>query len=315
MSKFDFIPPGEQAIVQAIVDATIAKQKKEYVPGSLARRDVHSKSHGTVRGRFTVLDNLPASCRVGLFAKPATYDADVRWSNGALGLAPDILPNIRGAGIKIYNVPGAKLLPGEENSLEHDFLLANDRTFFVQRIETMLALSRGEIGAVAKTAPKTLLLLAGAMLKLVKNPLQTSYFSQVPYLLGDRAVKYALIPDRHAPLLAVPRMFDRDYLRHAGEQFLRRQEAGFTFCVQHAFCSDSIEDSTILWRGNLLPVARLTINKIGSVSAIQESDGEALSYNPWRVLAEHEPLGWPGRVRKAVYAADFAWRTSMNLAR
>ena len=45
---------------------------------------------------------------------------------------------------------------------------------------------------------------------------------------------------------------------------------------------------------------------------MEESDGEALSFNPWRTVLELQPLSWAGRVRRAVYAADFKWRTEEN---
>lgn len=51
MIPFVDVPsPGEQEAIQAIVEATLEKQRKNYKPGDTARRDVHTKSHGTVAG-------------------------------------------------------------------------------------------------------------------------------------------------------------------------------------------------------------------------------------------------------------------------
>ncbi len=71
-----------------------------------------------------------------------------------------------------------------------------------------------------------------------------------------------------------------------------------------------IEDPSIKWTGPQFAVAELTI--LHRSEPIRESDGEELSWNPWRVLPDHEPLGWVGRTRKAVYGADFKWRTEEN---
>ncbi|MBX9690141.1 MAG: hypothetical protein K2X27_25745 [Candidatus Obscuribacterales bacterium] len=300
----DPVPAGEAEQVQAIVEAVLTKQKAGHKPGQLARRDVHAKSHGTVAASFRV---LPQACNIGLFSKPASYDALVRFSNGAFGPGGfDILPNVRGLALKLFGVPGPKLLPGDENSTEHDFLFSNDPTFFVRTIEDMLLITQGKIGKLSLGAK---LRIAGS-LKLMSNPLHGSYFSQVPYQLGERACKYALIPQKAPPLVSLPRAYDRDYLRHAVETELRRHEVKYTFAVQLQRSGESIADSTVPWRGALVPVAELVFLKLSR--ALLESDGEALSFNPWRALAEHQPLGWPGRVRKEVYAADFKWRSEQN---
>lgn len=155
-------------------------------------------------------------------------------------------------------------------------------------------------------------MLLRAVLKVVKNPLTTAYFSQTAYQFADgRAVKYALIPERKSSFFCLPNVFDKDYLRHAAAKFVNQRPAVFTLCVQFQTENDPIEDSSVLWRGPLVPVARLVIYQGRNVPLL-ESSGEALSFNPWRTLAEHRPLGWVNRVREAVYRADFNWRTAAN---
>lgn len=312
MVQFNDVPtPGESEAIQAMVQAVLDKQRKEHKPGTLARRDVHAKSHGTVRARFRVLGNIPASCKVGLFAQAAEYDADLRFSNGAFGPSGfDILPNIRGLGIKLYGVSGPKLLPGEERSTEHDFLMANDRAFFVPGIEQMLLLTQGKMKELAGKSPRVLFNILAAMMKLVKNPLCTDYHSQVPYRFGEYACKFALIAQERAPFLSLPNGFDKDYLRHSAEALLRRHDVKFTFGVQFQRQGESLVDSSKAWSGRIVPLAELTVTR--NTRPILESDGEELSFNPWRALAEHEPLSWVGRARRAVYAADFQWRTTEN---
>lgn len=305
-------PPGEDAVIQQIVDATLSKQRKSHQPGQTARRDVHSKSNGLVHGTFRVFADVPSELKVGLFAEAGEYAAVARLSNGALGLAADILPNIRGFALKLSGVHGTKALVGEEQGTEHDFLLANHTTLFASRAEHMLQIATGQFGELLKHSPRVVLSLAASMLKVVKNPLQIAYFSQVAYNLDGRAAKYALIPQARAPFFSLPRVFDKDYLRHGVERLLRNQEVRYTFCVQlqQDPQREPVEDPSIEWRGPLYPVAELVFP--ASAQPIAETDGEALSFNPWRALVEHHPLGWPGRVRKAVYVADFNWRTETN---
>lgn len=315
MIPFVDVPlPGEQDAIQAIVEATLEKQRKTHKPGDTARRDVHTKSHGTVVGKFRVFDNIPASCKIGLFAQAATYDAQLRFSNGAGGTTgSDAIPNIRGAALKLSGVSGRKALVGEETSTEHDFLLANDSGFFVKDIEDMLLLAQGKMKELARRRPSVLWNLLCATMKLVKNPLHTAYYSQVPYQYGDAACHWALLPVARDSFFSLPNFFDRDFLRHAVERTLRKREAKFIFAVQFQRQGDSIADSTKVWKGKFVPLAELVISQ--TRKPVLESDGEALSFNPFRALEVHKPLGWPGRTRAAVYVADFLWRTETNRAR
>ena len=308
------IPNAEQALIEALAADVIAKQEKEHKPGTVARRDVHSKSNGLFKATFRVLDGLPEALRVGLFATPATYDAVIRFSNGALGTAADAFPNIRGCAIKLHGVPGDKALPCDQGCDQHDILLANSRTFFTQTMEQMGMLIRGQMKELFKAHPNVIRMMAAAMLKVVKNPLQTSYFSQVPYGLGDGAAKFVLMPERGSCFFSVPNIFDKDFLRHRAERLLRRKEQVFSFYVQlqRDATSDPIEDSSVAWGGPFVKVATVTVLKVTSTTT--ESDGEELSFHPWRALTAHRPLGWPGRLRRAIYSADFAWRTAQNAA-
>jgi hypothetical protein len=310
------IGPHEAEIIKGIVDRTIAKQEKLHKPGTLARRDLHSKSHGTVKARLRIFGGT-GSGAAGLFAVSQTYDALVRLSNGTAGVGADFSPNVRGFAIKALGVPGLKLLPEVESSTEHDFLLANHPTFFAGDLPTFDQITRlvdaGKMGQVFKSHPREAFKLFAALLKLVKNPLQIEYHSQVAYLCGEgKAVKYALMPHSRASFFSFPNLFDRDYLRHGVESLLKKQEAKFTFCVrfQQDPVTEPVEDPTVPWRGPLVPVGELTIPQTDAV--ILESDGEALLLHPWHALPEHRPLGWPGRVRKDVYTADFNWRRQKN---
>lgn len=306
----------EKKLISEMVDAVIAKQQKEHQPGAVAKRDVHTKSHGTFNATFRIRQDIPESLKVGIFAKKGEYRAQVRFSNGAMSAdSYDALPNVRGVAIKLHGVDGKKVLPGDENSSEHDFLLANDVVFFAPGVEDMHKLVHGEMGALIKQNPRVAALLADAVLKLVKNPLTTDYFSQVPYALGAEgnerlAVKYSLT-GAASSFFSMPNLFDRHYLRHAAVASLNKGPVTMTFSVQVKQAGESIEDSSKPWTGAHIPVAELIFDKVEGMVA--ESAGEKLSFNPVRALPEHEPLGWPGRVRKEVYPADFKWRTEKNL--
>ncbi len=319
----EHIEANEPAIIADIVAGTIGDQQRDHKPGTLARRDVHSKSHGTFDdATFTILPNILIGCQVGLFAKPgAVYPTTVRLSNGAPGVGPDALPNVRGIAIKVRTVPGVKLLLGDEASDCCDFLLANHSVSFHRHLEDYPAIrelmAKGKVGEVLKRFKPEGRLLLKAVLKLVKNPLKVTYFSQTPYQFGaDRVVKYALIPEPRGwftsvvDFFSLPNLFDAAYLRNAAAKTLRQRSMKFTLCVQFQTVDDPIEDPSVEWRSPLVPLATLTIPQ--RLVPLLESSGEALSFNPWRTLFEHRPLGWVNRVREAVYRADFTWRTAQN---
>jgi Catalase len=325
MKPKENVEATEPSIIASIVAGTIADQERDYKPGTLARRDVHSKSHGTFDdATFTILPNILIGCRIGLFAKPgAVYPTTVRLSNGAPGVGPDVLPNVRGIAIKVRTVSGAKLLLGDEAADCCDFLLANHPVSFHRYLddypEIRALMAQGKVGEVLKRFKPEGRLLLKAVLKLVKNPLKIAYFSQTPYQFGaDRVVKYALVPaqrgffSRVLTFFSLPNLFDAAYLRHAAEKTLRQRAAKFTLCVQFQGPDDPIEDPSVEWRSPLVPLAELTIPQ--RQVPLLESAGEQLTFNPWRTLPEHRPLGWVNRVREAVYRADFTWRTKKNAA-
>src|SRR5881394_3704799 len=91
------------------------------VHSGIRRRGQHPKRHGGVRATFQVLDNIPTHYKVGLFAKPASHEALIRFSNGPQ--ADDREPGPQGMAIKLIGVPGRKILEAEANAVTHDFIL------------------------------------------------------------------------------------------------------------------------------------------------------------------------------------------------
>lgn len=318
--------PGEAEKIETLKQIVLESQRKKYPQGTLARRFAHPKSHGLVHITFEVRPDLPDYLRQGLFAKPATYDGVIRFSLGAGGPnSYDVLPNVHGAAIKLFNVPGTKLLPGDEESTDHDFLLANDDVFFFDKIEQMILFGKRDFGGLIRSQPQAPLRIIKALAKVLKSPLTTEYFSQVPYRFGDYAAKYSLIPAYalfgKRALGPVPAInpFDRDYLQHSLETTLQ-QDVGlehFAFCVQLRNNGEKfdggepIEDPTVHWKGRRQLLALVHCKPLNG-RKLNESDGEALSFNPWRVLGKHQPLSWVGRARKIIYPADFTWRTKQN---
>ena len=73
------VPPGEAALLEKLIVQNLALLDEREKP---VRRGQHPKQHGCVRAQF-IVENLPQDLRHGLFAKPHTFDAVIRFSNGA----------------------------------------------------------------------------------------------------------------------------------------------------------------------------------------------------------------------------------------
>ncbi|HEX3990418.1 MAG TPA: hypothetical protein VHX39_04515, partial [Acetobacteraceae bacterium] len=76
-----------------------------------------------------------------------------------------------------------------------------------------------------------------------------------------------------------------------------------------------IEDPGIAWNeadSPFLKVAALTIPAQIFDSAERVEFGDNLSFNPWRCLAEHRPLGGISRARRQVYQALSKFRHEHN---
>ena len=88
------------------------------------KRALHPKALAGFHGAFTVLPDLPDNLKVGLFARPATYEARLRFSNASAIVESDQKKGIRGLAIKLLDVPGTKLntLP-DGGDPGHDFIL------------------------------------------------------------------------------------------------------------------------------------------------------------------------------------------------
>ncbi|MGB9434418.1 MAG: hypothetical protein WBQ89_19405, partial [Candidatus Acidiferrum sp.] len=72
-------------------------------------RAVHAKSNGLVKAEVTVLAGLREELRQGLFTKPASYGAVIRFSSEPGDVLSDHISTPRGLAIKVIGVEGEML--------------------------------------------------------------------------------------------------------------------------------------------------------------------------------------------------------------
>lgn len=323
----EVLSPQESEIAEQIGRVIEQSLRKEYRPGR-ARRDAHPKAHGCVKADFQVLDAVPARLSSGMFLPGKTYQAWIRFSNGSRDATrADSKGDARGMAIKVLGVPGRKLLEAESDSSTQDFILINHPVFFANDPTRYLALTRHATNdsVFSKLLIPFDLGVKGSRIALetsrkkISNPLQTRYWSMVPYQLGSgpgrQAVKYSV---RACDATTDPMPDDpgQNFLRDALRTTLQSRDACMAFLVQaRTSVSMDVEDSMTEW-----PEAEAAFAKVATIRIPQQTFDttsqnefcENLSFSPWHSLPEHKPLGAANRLRKVIYERISRVRHEMN---
>jgi hypothetical protein len=281
-------------------------------------RALHPKAHAGAEARLVIRDDVPAELRVGIFAEAGkAYRALARFSNGSRARESDAKPDLRGLAIKVFDVPGAKLIPGLEGATTQDFLLIHSPTvpfrtpeefvFFVRAARSpallvpRLVLEFGPVRAVGLLA--ALVKMTGGKVGSLAN---LTFYTVAPLRFGSFAAKLRFTPRdaRHsAPSGAA------DALR--GELLTRLASGTVAWDVGAQLFVDEartpIEDSTRPWdeaASPVIPLARLELPRQAITSERGkrlEAYVESLSFDPWHAPVEFRPLGATMRARNPAY--------------
>ena len=322
----EYVPPGESATMQRIVDIFERLVTREYQRGGVARRGAHAKAHGCVRAKVSVRGDLPASLRHGVFSSARDYSAWVRFSNGSGEVQADAPPDGRGMAIKLLGVNGPMLLDDERHT--QDFLMIDFPVFFISDVaeyESLAqALAKNDFKAFLATHPRTATIVGQIAAAHTRDVLTDTYFSMSPYQLGSIYVKFAAFPvvcDSGAPLApkGLPAGIDPNYLRERLSTDLAGAPACFDFRVQPRTdpARMPVEDPTVLWDPKAAPyvtVARISIPSQRFDTPQQQAFCENLSYTPWHGTRDFRPVGGINRLRLFVYRAISKLRHSLNNA-
>jgi hypothetical protein len=319
------IQPDEAAHLDDIIDTMRRQMEGLWKPGNY-HRGGNTKTHGIVRAEFTVRDDLPENMRRGIYATPRTYPAWVRFS----GPGPYITADIDDVGfmsmsIKLMDVPGTKVLDDEK--FTQDLLGVVTPTFVTADTKSNTdlqywSLKNAQIYHFVKFRNHHLLDFAmqGLWIKTQSSPLESQYFSCVPYLLGEGQAMMYSMRSRMATRTPVPRLPLRppdNYLREAMAATLEKQDVEFDILLQMQTdpFKMPIENAAVFWPPRLsprIPAATLRIPRQKFDSPEQLAFARVLSYNPWHTLPEHRPLGNQSRARLRLYKELSTFREKMN---
>jgi catalase len=325
-------PEGEDELIEVLIQSLSRDLDNK---GKPAFRQQHPKSHGLVKGEFLVEHNLSEDLKIGVF-RQEKHDILVRFSNGSNDrqdgrLPPDTLGDVRGMAIKLLNT-------GENNTSEQDFITMNHPIMFIKDVrgyvdlgivrrgikEGKIVIKPGETPQVSEELKEqfqnisySFAIVEKMKAKVVTSPLDIIYWSTTPYKLGDRAIKFQIVPQQTQTFNPENAEDKDNYLREAMKQYLRDRDAYFDFKIQLQTNAETmpIEDPTKEWKESESPFIKVATVKIPQqefdTEAIDKQD-ESISFSPWHCLPEHQPLGGVNRARKRVYDKLFQKRNAMN---
>lgn len=316
-----------------------------------AVRDAHAKGYGLVRAEVEILDGLPAEYAQGIYAKPGRHDALIRFSNGSPHAGADArLGGATGLALKLFGIDGPTLLDDEPDTHTFDYANIDAPIFFCNTIEHYLFIQELFLEASAYFAQGTpgrhrfykdfvtgkgtlaedqwawdelFAFLTVAQLRPV-NLLLSTYWTMGAVRHGDyiAKVRFAPVPAfaekvvrRDLDLMSAPQVYRPSLAAEL-------QDRPYEFDIQVQLCADldrmPVDDVTVEWPEALSPfatVAKLRIPQqdISGDDNLEKMD--ALSFTPWRVTAEHAPLGNIMRARKEVYRHSSILRHQLNRQR
>jgi hypothetical protein len=334
--------PDEDELIDKMVKVLHGNNEWAFKKYHHGIRDAHAKSHGILGGELTVYPDLPEELRQGLFATPATYPVIARLSTTAGAIRSDQIRGVHGLGIKVLGVHGPRALP-DDTATTQDFVLVTHREFpfadvhayYVKGMPMAWLLARlpdlalKVITDVIAGAGRALSLvgLSLPMTLAVFTPPNTQilgdiFYSSAPLRYGDYVAKLCVMPlSKSVTSLQdqpVPRAAGGNAYRDEVVEFFRDNTAEYELRVQ--LCTDvatmPIEDASVEWPESASPyvgVAKITYPVQDAYSPERQVFGDdVLSFNSWRALAAHRPMGSINRLKKKVYDASSNFRHEKN---
>jgi hypothetical protein len=313
------IPPQEPMAIEEVKELIRKQVQADAAKEGHAFRDAHRKHHGCVRAKFVVKEGLAPQLRQGLFERPETYSAIVRYSNGSGRVEDDHDGDGRGMAVKLLGVTGERNISDvDDEATSQDFVMVNHPVFFVRNAEKYVGFQKALQSNVFLWVFNPVRFFHEGLIGLsilttkMTNPLDATCFSMVPSKLGTMQMKFRATPCPGSQFQSASD--SRDRLRENLAASLSASPACFQFQVQRRTQPDKmpIEDPTIEWKESIAPFETVAEITIPAQKPELGEACEAISYNPWNGLREHRPLGGISRTRKEVYQTISRIRHELN---
>jgi len=347
--QMETLDPDLDRLLEQIVAFWEKKVRESPVAEGSGRavRGAHAKTFGVVKAEVQILRNVPPAYAQGMYAKPGRHSALIRFSSASNHLGADAtLGGILGCAMKIFDVPGSKLVEDESDSTTFDLVLKNNPVFVANTAKHYLVLqeignnthqylARGKAGfhelltdfvtgkgtfERSDWAWDELFAFVKAAQTPARNPLVTTFWSMAAVRHGDYVAKIRLAPVTENTARVIHRELD---VRARPDVFYptlvdELQASAFDFDLQVQLCTDleamPVNETTVEWPETLSPyvtVGRVHVPRqdISGTENFEKTD--ALAFNQWRVTEEHRPLGEIMQVRR-IYSASAKLRRTLN---
>ncbi len=334
--------PDEEQHIDGVVAALQRNNEWAYQKFHRGLRDAHAKTLGVLRGELTVYPDLPPALAQGLFAEAADYPVITRLSTTSGVIRSDQIRGVHGMAIKVLGVTGDRILP-DDDATTQDLLLVTHREFPFADVRAYLRrgmplawlLARlpdralSAVGNVASRLQPALARIGVTLPSAVEifiepntHILGQAFYSAAPIRWGQHVAKFEIVPlsESVTALQGRPLSPDTGYDGYRSQivDFFASNTAEFELRAQ--LCTDltrmPIEDATAAWPEDLSPhigVARLRYPAQDPDSPDRRHFGDdVVSYNSWRGLAAHRPLGPINRLKLKVYEASSNFRHAKN---
>jgi hypothetical protein len=327
---------GEKEVIDTIVASIKRTSMVSVKDKGHGIRQQHANGVGYLRGELTV-DDLPDHLRQGLFARPGRYPVIVRYSTAFA--RSDQVRAPRGMAIKVLGVVGDKALP-DDISANQDFLLVNHKSYFsdawaylgaqrgfefTQRVPDVLFQGTGLLARTWSTAfDRFGFPPVPQVFKALADPgnhiLGETFHSEGAIRFGDHVARLRAVPlsDAMLRLTGQPCHDSDQAVSEAVTKYFSQNSAEYELRAQ--LCTDltrtPVEDASIDWPEDVskpLPVGRISLPaQAANSKARTDYVDNALSFDPWRCLAEHRPLGSIMRLRRDAYGMSRKLRQQNN---
>ena len=133
------IKSNEQETAEKIGETMNKMQQHNFDQHRHAFRATHVKTQGIVKGKLTVMPNLPNHLRQGLFKTPVKmYDVAARYASEPVFLQADHEPGPRGLGLRVFGVEGERLAGADPDARTQDFFFNNAPMIELTDLDTCL---------------------------------------------------------------------------------------------------------------------------------------------------------------------------------
>ncbi|OAF04984.1 catalase [Bradyrhizobium centrolobii] len=331
------VGPEEAEAVAAIVASIERTSEFTCRKDGHGTRQQHAKGVGFLRGELIVYDGLPEHLRQGLFKDARSYPIIVRLSTAFN--KSDRVRSPRGFAIKVLGVTGPKATD-DDNSTNQDILLVNHASYFAdtkayldgaqRNFERSLILpeflfrvggfcSRALVALADRTGIHIPMLLR-ALGDPGNNILGETFHTEGALRFGDHVARLRVAPMSESvrKLTGQPCHDGDDVVLKSVVAFFKDNSAEYELRAQ--LCTDlkrtPIEDASIDWPEDVTPpqaLGKITLPRQDADSPARRAyANEVLSFDPWRCLEAHQPLGSIMRVRRDAYRTSRTLRQKQN---